>query len=93
MFYTPVCHLVHRGVSASLHAGVHTPSPLADTPQTDIPLGRHHPGQTLPRQTPPLADTLLGRHPLGRTPLSDTMGYSQQAGCTHPTGMHTCHCV
>ena len=32
-----------------------------------------------PRQTPP------GRHP------RDTTGYGQQAGGTHPTGMHTCN--
>ena len=30
--------------------------------------------------------------PLGR-PLSDTTGYSQQAGGTHPTGMHTCFSI
>ena len=27
----------------------------------------------------------LGRHP---PPQSDTMGYSERAGGTHPTGMH-----
>ena len=33
-----------------------------------------------------------GLHPggIGRTPPSDTMGYGQQAGGTHPTGMHSC---
>ena len=38
----------------------------------------------------PQADTpLLGRHP-----LLDSSGYGQQAGGTHPTGMHTCYlCV
>ena len=25
-----------------------------------------------------------------QTPLSDTTGYGQQAGGTHPTGMHSC---
>ena len=39
--FTPVCHSVHRVVSAPVHPGIHTP------------LGRHHPGQTTPRQTPP----------------------------------------
>ena len=29
--FTPVCHSVHRGVSASVHAGIHTPK--ADTPR------------------------------------------------------------
>ena len=44
------------------------------------------PGQTSPRQTPPLDrnSTPLGRHP----PLG--YYYGQQAGGTHPTGMHTC---
>ena len=37
---------------------------------------RHPPGQT-PHP---------GKHP----PPSDTTGYSEQAGGTHPTGMHTC---
>ena len=27
---------------------------------------------------------------LGRPPESDTMGYGQQAGSMHPTGMHSC---
>ena len=55
------------------------------------------PGQTPPRQTPP------GRHPLGQTPpcpvhagihthtlVECMLGYGQQAGSTHPTGMHSC---
>ena len=34
-----------------------------------------------------------GLHPggLSRLPPSDTMRYSQQAGGTHPTGMHSCY--
>ena len=40
-----------------------------------------HAGIHIPRQTPP------GRHP---PPPSDTTEYGQQAGGTHPTGMHTC---
>ena len=59
------------GVSARLHAGMHTPS------------GRHP-----PRQTPSLGQTPT----LGRPPPSDTMGYGQQAGGTHPTGMDTFEC-
>ena len=36
------------------------------------------------------ADTLPARHlPWADNP-SDTTGYGQQAGGTHPTGMHTC---
>ena len=54
-------------------------TPWAGTP----PLGRHDPRHTLtPRQTPPP----LGRHPI---PPLDTTGYGQQAGGTHPTGIHT----
>ena len=34
----------------------------------------------------PRADTPLGRHLLAQCML----GYSQQAGGTHPTGMHSC---
>ena len=60
-----VGHSVHRGVSASVHAGIQLPTdtplgkqpagkiPPADTPQADTPLGRH-----------PRADTPPGRHPL-----------------------------
>ena len=37
----------------------------------------------------PREDTpLMGGHPLP----SDTTGYGQQVGGTHPTGMHTCNC-
>ena len=32
----------------------------------------------------------LGRHP---SPYPSTMGYGQQAGGTHPTGMHSCSCM
>ena len=39
----------------------------------------------------PEADIPLGRHPLGRHPPAQCMvGYGQQAGGTHPTGMHSC---
>ena len=37
--------------------------------------GRHRPGQT---------------PPLWADPPPDTMGYGQQVGSMHPTGMHTC---
>ena len=48
--------------------------------------GRHPLGRHPPRQTPPQADTLAP----GQTPPSNTTGYGQQVGGTHPTGMHTC---
>ena len=55
--FTSVCHSVHGGVSASVHAGIHTP-PGADTPRAD----------TLPEQTPPGqgADPSGSRPPGGR---------------------------
>ena len=45
------------------------------------------------------APLLAGIHPPGDTPVkgkhplpSNTTGYGQQVGGTHPTGMHTCNC-
>ena len=35
----------------------------------------------------------LHRGGVGQTPLSDTTGYCQQAGGTHPTGMHSCDSI
>ena len=53
----------------------------------NTPLNRHPPGQTHPHpgQAPPLSSA--GIH---TPPLVDTTGYGQQAGGTHPTGMHSC---
>ena len=90
------CLSVHRSVSAPLHAGIHTPSPRTR--------GRHPPWADTPHgQTTPWADNPLSRHPPGqvsspgRDPSSQCMlGYGQQAGGTHPTGMHSCfgvYCV
>ena len=48
---------------------------------------------TPPRQTPlPWADTPLGRHLPGKHPLPGRHhpANGQQAGGTHPTGMHPC---
>ena len=43
-----------------------------------------------PGQTPPWAGTPPSRHP-GQTPPAQCMlGYGQQAGGTHPTGMQSC---
>ena len=55
----------------------------AGTPPGQVPPGQvHPPGQVPPGQV----------HPPGRyTPLPQCMlGYGQQAGGTHPTGMHSC---
>ena len=79
--FTPVCQSFcsQGGVSASVHAGIHTPipgqtSPWADTPQAD----------TLPGKTPP------GRHPL---PVHAGIDMATAADGTHPTGMHSCFSV
>ena len=58
--FTPVCHSVHRGVSASVHAGIPPPQsrpprsspPRADTPPSEpgTPPGTRHPPGT--RYTP-----------------------------------------
>ena len=63
-------------------------------------LGRYPPGQVHPRQVHPLGRyTPLGRYlPWAGTPPGQVhppqcmLGYGQQAGGTHPTGMHSC-CV
>ena len=69
-----------------------TSPPNADIPWADTPLGRHPPGknclqqtprgQTPPSQTPTRTDT--------PSPMQCMLGYSQQAGGTHPTGMYSC---
>ena len=121
--FTPVCHSVHRAVSASVHAGIHTPweqtspqeqtpaTPSADTPRSrhpPEPQSRHPPEQTAPSRAnnapkektppeqtppPPRADTPpQSRHPrrADTPPCAVHAGrYGQQAGGTHPTGMHT----
>ena len=62
-------------------------TPLADTPQADAPWADTPPGQTSPPADTPLGQTpLLGRH----SPAQCMIGYGQQAGGTHPTGMHCC---
>ena len=81
--FTPVCHSVHRGVSASVHSGIRAP-PRADTPLwADNPLADTIPGQTPPhRQTSPLADTPHWANTPRQTATA--------ADGTHPTGMHSC---
>ena len=53
--FTPVCHSLHRGISASVHAEIHTP-------WADTPLSRHPPGRHLP---PPAITAADGKHPTG----------------------------
>ena len=88
--FTPVCHSVHRGVSASLHAGIHPTSQTLGrgvclTVCWDTPPGRP-PGQTPHGQTPP-----PGTHPPGQTShQADTPLVVNAVDSTHPTGMHFC---
>ena len=82
--FTPVCHSVHGGGSASVHAGIPT-----NPEQT--PPGSRSPNQTSPpgADTPPLrADTPLEQTP---PPGKQTPAYGIRAAGTHPTGMHSCH--
>ena len=78
--FTLVCHSAHGG-------GCLSPTSREDTPPRQTP-----PGHTLPlgRHTPPPGQT----HPspwAGTPPVQCMLGYSQQAGVTHPTGMHSCN--
>ena len=90
-----VSHSVHRGEVSATPPGRH---PQVDTPQEDTPtladtcLGRHLPRQTpsMPMHAgihPPPCPVHPGIHP---RPAQCMLGYGQQAGGTHPTGMHTC---
>ena len=48
--FTPVCHSVHKGVSAPVHAGIHNGPgrhPPGQTPRADTPPDRHHPRRRL----------------------------------------------
>ena len=84
-----------QGVSAPLHAGIHTSRGIRgrQPPAADTPLGADPPAADIPfeqipqEQTSPLKQTPRSRHPL-RTVHAGR--YGQQAGGTHPTGMHTC---
>ena len=59
------------------HLVADTPSP----PGADIPGNRHPPGADTPHRSRP---------PQGRHSSAQFRRYGQQAGGTHPTGMHTC---
>ena len=82
-------------------AGIHPPGQVH-------PPGRYPPGQVhtpLARYTPPWPGTSPGQvHPWAGTPLGRytshppamhqcMLGYGQQAGSTHPTGMHSCQAI
>ena len=79
---------VHRSPLAGKPPGRYTPPgqvhppPWASTPLAGTPLAG-----TPPRQVHPQAGTPPGRY----TPRAVHAGrYGQQAGITHPTGMHSC---
>ena len=68
--------------------------PSRYTPWTGTPPGRYTPwAGTPPRQdTPPPSryTPQVGTPPGRYTPRQCMLGYGQQAGGTHPTGMHSC---
>ena len=76
MFFTPVCHSVHGGGSASVHPGIPHPLPLgADPPQSRQPLG---------------ADTIWTRHtPLEQTPPGSRSPWTRHPPSRHPPGPGT----
>ena len=91
----------------SVHRGVYPIACRADTPlgrhsdgQTHFPTWEDTPRADTPWQTPP-RHTLPPRHtPPWQTPPGQThssspawwmLGYGQQAGGTHPNGMHPCY--
>ena len=62
--FTGVCDSVNRGVSASVHAGIHTPLEADTPPEQTLPWEQTPPGaDTPPEQTHLGADTLGSRHP------------------------------
>ena len=71
--FTGVC-LSAGGVSAPLHAGIHSPPGAGHTPLVGTPLGRYTPQQIHAPAGSPLAGTPPGRYtPQGRyTPLAGT---------------------
>ena len=89
-----VSHSVHRGVSASVHAGIHTHPGSRHPSGADTPWSRHPRADTPWEQTPPGADPPEQTPPGSRHSLPTCTvhaeRYGQQVGGTHPTGMHTC---
>ena len=80
--FTPVCHSVHRGVSAPVHAGIYPPGQTL-APWSNIPCPMHagiHP--------PPPAQCILGYTP--RCPVHAGIDMATAVDGTHPTGMHSC---
>ena len=88
--FTLVCHSVHRGRGSAQPPRMQTPR-IGQTPWMQTPHGWADPPGCRPpwMQTPRVGQTPLPgcRPPRG---WADTPPYSQQAGGTHPTGIHTC---
>ena len=95
--FTRVCHSVHRG---GVPGQVPPTPPQAGTPPRQVHPRQVHPwAGTLPRQVhPPPVHPLCRYNPSGRyTPRQGhppwpqcILGYDQQVGGTHPTGVHSC---
>ena len=84
--FTPVCHSVQRGGSASMHAGIPSPPRPSRPPPEQTP---HHP-HTPPDQADPPGP---GRSPPEQAdppPGKQTPAYGLRAAGMHPTGMHSC---
>ena len=65
--FTGVCDSVSRRVSASVHAGIPTPPPGADTPRSRHPPGNRHTPPTPPRSRHPPESRL--RHTVNERPV------------------------
>ena len=93
--FTPVCQsFCSQG--GSTWAGI--PCPWAGTSPPSRytpPPGRYTPGQVLPGRCTPWAGTPPGQYnPLGRyTSWQCMLGYGQQAGSMHRTGMHSSYII
>ena len=95
--FTPVCHSVHRGWSASVHAGIpHPPppgpGPTPPSPRSRPPGTRHPPrNQAAPLGPgPPPRDQATHRSRPCPPGAKHAGKYGQRAGGTHPTGMQSC---
>ena len=88
--FTPVCHSVYRGVSASGSRGCtpprHTPC-WADTPQVDTPLATYTARHTPPPRHTPRADTPSGHN----TPPGHKLRLGRHYPWTHPPSGKTPH--
>ena len=85
----PHCMLGYTPQVGTPHRQVHS---LGRHPPRHTPLGRHPSGQTHPLSSTywdthtPLSSACWDTHP----PVQCMLGYGQQAGSMHPTGMHSC---